>query len=157
MPCECSASLRNPAQERPATPRRCKPATGHRLQSQPEITPISKALFTRYTVDFVIAASGLELDPNPDGSRHGKIEATLVVYSHEGEALNWMIRNLDLDMDAARYAQVKANGVNFSLDIDVPNSGVSLRAGVFDLDSNLAGTLEIPLSSVVGPAQNSHL
>lgn len=119
--------------------------------------PNLKGPFTRYTVDFVIAASGLELDPNPDGSRHGKIEATLVVYSHEGEALNWMIRNLDLDMDAARYAQVKANGVNFSLDIDVPNSGVSLRAGVFDLDSNLAGTLEIPLSSVVGPSLNSHL
>jgi VWFA-related protein len=119
--------------------------------------PNLKGPFTRYTVDFVIAASGLELDPNPDGSRHGKIEATLVVYSHEGQALNWMIRNLDLDMDAARYAQVKANGVNFSLDIDVPNGGVSLRAGVFDLDSNLAGTLEIPLSSVVAPTQSSHL
>jgi hypothetical protein len=119
--------------------------------------PNLKGPFTRYTVDFVIAASGLELDPNPDGSRHGKIEATLVVYSHEGQALNWMIRNLDLDMDAARYAQVKANGVNFSLDIDVPNGGVSLRAGVFDLDSNLAGTLEIPLTSVVAPTQSSHL
>ncbi len=119
--------------------------------------PNLKGPFTRYTVDFVIAASGLELDPNPDGSRHGKIEATLVVYSHEGQALNWMIRNLDLDMDAARYAQVKANGVNFSLDIDVPNGGVSLRAGVFDLDSNLAGTLEIPLTSVVVPVKSSHL
>ncbi len=116
-----------------------------------------KAPLTRYRVDFVIAASGLQLDPNPDGSSHGKIEATIVIYNHEGVAVNWMVRNLDLDMDAARYAQVKANGVNFNLDIDVPNGGFSLRGGVFDLNANLVGTLEILLSSVVGPAQNSHL
>jgi VWFA-related protein len=119
--------------------------------------PNLKGPLTRYRVDFVIAASGLELDPNPDGSRRGKIEATIVIYDHEGHAVNWMVRNVDLDMDAARYAQVKANGVNFSLDIDVPNGGVTLRSGIFDLNANLAGTLEIPLSSVVGPAQNSHL
>jgi VWFA-related protein len=116
-----------------------------------------KAPLTRYRVDFVIAASGLQLDPAADGSRHGKLEVTLLAYSREGQALNWMVKTLDLDMDAARFAQVKANGVNFSLDIDVPNGGVTLRSGVFDLNTNLAGTLEIPLSSVTGPAQNSHL
>ncbi len=119
--------------------------------------PNLKAPVTRYRVDFVIAASGLELDPNPDGSRHGKIEATIVIYDHEGVAMNWMVRSLDLDMDAARYAQVKANGVSFNLDIDVPNGGVTLRSGIFDLNANLAGTLEIPLSSVVSSPQNSHL
>jgi len=119
--------------------------------------PNLKAPLTRYRVDFVIAASGLQLDPGPDGSRHGKLEVTLLVYSHEGRALNWMVRNLDLDMDAARYAQVKANGVNFSLDIDAPNGAVSLRSGVFDLNGGLAGTLEIPLSSVAGAGPNNRL
>jgi VWFA-related protein len=116
-----------------------------------------KGPLTRYRVDFVIAASGLQLDPNPDGSRHGKIEATILIYDHEGVALNWMVRSLDLDMDAARYAQVKANGVSFNLDIDVPNAGAILRSGVFDLNASLAGTVEVPLSSVVSPAENSHL
>ncbi len=119
--------------------------------------PDLKAPLTRYRVDFVVAASGLQLDPAPDGSRHGKLEITLLIYNREGQTLNWIVKNLDLDMDAARYAQVKANGVNFNLDIDVPNGGVILRSGVFDLNANFAGTLEIPLSSVVGPAQNSHL
>jgi hypothetical protein len=119
--------------------------------------PNLKAPLTRYRVDFVIAASGLQLDANPDGSRNGKIEATIVVYDHQGAAVNWIVRNLDLGMDAARYTQVKANGVNFNLDIDVPSTGFTLRSGVFDLNANLAGTLEVPLSSVVGPAQNGHL
>jgi VWFA-related protein len=119
--------------------------------------PNLKAPLTRYRVDFVIAASGLSLDADPDGSHHGKIEATIVIYNHEGQAVNWMVRNVDLDMDAARYAEVKSNGVNFSLDIDVPNGGLTLRSGIFDLNANLAGTLQIPLSSVVVPSPNSHL
>ncbi len=119
--------------------------------------PNLKPPLTRYRVDFVIAASGLELDANPDGSRHGKIEATVLVYDHEGVALNWIVRSLDLDMDAARYAQVKANGVNFYLEIDAPSSGAILRSGVFDLNANLAGTVEVPLSNVVASAPQSHL
>jgi len=119
--------------------------------------PNLKPPLTRYRIDFVIAASGLELDPNPDGSRHGQIEATIVIYNHEGVALNWIVRSLDLDMDAARYAQVKANGVNFNLDIDAPSNSAILRSGVFDLSANLAGTVEVPLSKVVASAPSSHL
>ncbi len=119
--------------------------------------PNLKGPLTRYRVDFVIAASGLELDANPDGSRHGKIEATILIYDHGGVALNWIVRELDLDMDAARYAQVKANGVNFNLDIDAPSNGAILRSGIFDLNANLAGTVEVPLSKVVATAPQSHL
>ena len=55
-------------------------------------------------------------------------------------------------MDAAHYATAAANGVNFRLQIDGPNDGAFLRGGVYDLKSNLSGTLEVPLSSVVTPA-----
>jgi VWFA-related protein len=110
---------------------------------------------TRYTVDFVIAARGLKLDPAPDGGRLGGVEVALVVYDREGAALNWMVKQLSLNMDAARYAEVQANGVNFSLDIDVPKNGVSLRSGVYDLASHQAGTLELPLSSVVNTTQKA--
>ncbi len=148
-----------------AQPGAAKPGNPAPLQTRGQALPAKpagdnpnlKAPLTRYRVDFVIAASGLQLDPAPDGSRHGKVEVTLLVYSHEGQALNWIVRNLDLDMDAARYAQMKTNGVNFNLDIDVPNGGLILRGGVFDPNADLAGTLEIPLSSVVDPSPSSHL
>jgi VWFA-related protein len=103
---------------------------------------------TRYSVDFIIAARGLQLDPAPNDGRHGVIEATLLVYSVDGRPLNWLVRQVNLDMDEARYAKVQANGVNFRLDIDVPVHGASIRAGVYDKLSNLAGTLEVPLSAV---------
>jgi hypothetical protein len=106
-------------------------------------------------VDFVIAARGLQLDPTPDGGHSGKIEAALVIYGQNGAPLNWMVRQLDLTMDAARYAQVQTNGVNFRLEIDAPNDGVSLRIGVYDRESSLAGTLEVPLSQVVNLSQTA--
>jgi VWFA-related protein len=108
-----------------------------------------KGPLTRYSVDFVVAARGLQLEPTPNGGRHGAIETTLLVYDRDGRALNWMVRELDLTMDAARFAQVKANGVNFREEIDVPKTGVFLRGGVYDQSSGLAGTIEIPFDSVV--------
>jgi VWFA-related protein len=112
---------------------------------------------TRYAVDFVIAARGLQLDSAPDGGRNGKIEAALVVYGPNGMALNWTVRQLDLTMDAERYKEVQANGVNFLLEIDVPKGGLSLRSGVYDRESNLAGALEIPLSAVANSSPTTAL
>jgi VWFA-related protein len=116
-----------------------------------------KGALTRYKVDLMIAARGLLWNLTPDGNHHVSLEAALVVYNHEGKPLNWMLRQINLNLDAARYAIVQANGVNLYLEIDAPDEGVTLRGGVYDLNANLAGTLEIPLSSVANqvPATSS--
>jgi hypothetical protein len=107
---------------------------------------------TRYAVDLMIPARGLQFDLAADGQRHVRVEAGLLVYNREGKPLNWMLRQINLNLDAARYALVQANGVNLYLEIDAPDDSVSLRGGVYDLNANLAGTLEIPLSTIVSPA-----
>jgi VWFA-related protein len=114
-----------------------------------------KDALTRYKVDLMIAARGLLWNLAPDGNHHVSLETALVVYNHQGKPLNWMLRQVNLNLDAARYAIVQANGVNFYLEIDTPEDGVTLRGGVYDLNANLAGTLEIPLSSVVSPASTT--
>jgi VWFA-related protein len=110
-----------------------------------------KGALARYKVDLMIAARSLLWNLASDGSHHVSVEAALVVYNHEGKPLNWMLRQINLNLDAARYAIVQASGVNFYLEIDAPDDGITLRGGVYDLNANLAGTLEIPLSSVVNP------
>ena len=107
-----------------------------------------KGTLTRYTLDFVVAASGVQLETAANGTHHGKLEAALVVYDQDGQALNWIVRQLDLDLDAPHYALEQRSGVNFGLTIDVPQSGAYLCGGVYDWTSNLAGTLEFPLRSV---------
>jgi VWFA-related protein len=104
---------------------------------------------TRYTVHFTVSADRLTLDLGPDGVRHGSLEATLVGYDRDGKPLNWMVRTLQLTVPPDRYTSAQASGLPFSLGIDVPEAVTYLRSGVYDLESNKAGTLEIPLSAVV--------
>jgi VWFA-related protein len=108
-----------------------------------------KGPLTRYTVHFTVSADRLTLDPGPDGVRHGDLEATLVGYDRDGKPLNWMVRTMQLTVPPDRYASAQASGLPFSLEIDVPEAATYLRSGVYDLGSNKAGTLEIPLSAVV--------
>jgi VWFA-related protein len=111
--------------------------------------PNLKGPATRYLVDFVLPARGLQIDAAASGRRHLSIDAALLVYNHEGKTLNWMVRQFNLDMDATHYAVAQAQGINFRLQIDAPPDGAYLRSGVYDLNSNLAGTLEIPLGIIV--------
>ena len=111
--------------------------------------PKVKGKLTRYSVDFVIAANGVQIDAEANGTRHSSIESTLVAYDREGRPVNWLVREIDLNMSPAQYEGVRQNGVSFRLDIDLPKEAVTLRSGVYDLGSSLTGTLEVPLSSVL--------
>ncbi len=103
---------------------------------------------TRYSVDVIIAARGLQLAENPDRSRHGKVMAALVAYDDNGHPLNWIEREVPLDMDAARFEAIQGTGINFRLELDVPKDTASLRTGVMDTTDGHTGTLEVPLSDV---------
>jgi hypothetical protein len=108
-----------------------------------------KGPLTRYTVEFGVPARDLILDAASDGARQGGIESMLVVYDQDGKPQNWTLRHFDLHWDAARYELVQVHGIHLRLEIDVPKSGVYLQCGIYDQLSNQAGTLEVPLSSVV--------
>jgi VWFA-related protein len=127
-----------------------KPAAG--IPGQGGDNPDLKGALTRYSVDLMIPAQGLQIASASDGHRHVSVEAALVVYDRQGKPLNWMLRQINLNLDAARYAIAQKSGVNFFLVIDAPADGSSLRSGVYDLNANLAGTLEIPLNAIVLPA-----
>jgi hypothetical protein len=110
--------------------------------------PNLKGALTRYSVDLMIPSSSLQFEMSPDGHRHVRVEAGLMVYNRAGNPLNWNLRQVNLNLDDARYAIVQANGVNLYLQIDGPDGGVSMRGGVYDLNSSLVGTLGIPLSAI---------
>jgi VWFA-related protein len=104
---------------------------------------------TRYTVTFTVSPEHLALETSADGLHHGSVEVTLLAYNADGTPVNWMVRMLQVRVPPERYAQAQANGVGFNLELDVPASGVYLRSGLYDMGSNKAGTMEIPLAAVV--------
>ena len=72
-------------------------ATGHAPAGNPGQggdNPNLTGALTRYTVDFMIPARGLLWDPAPGDHRRVSLEAALVVYNHEGKAVNWMLRQI---------------------------------------------------------------
>jgi hypothetical protein len=111
--------------------------------------PNLKGPVTRYMVDLMIPAQSLLWEPAPQGHRRVNLESALVVYNREGKAVNWILRQINLNPDAAHYTAAQNTGVNLYLEIDAPDTAVALRGGVYDLNADLAGTLGIPLRAVV--------
>ena len=97
--------------------------------------PALKGPVTRYAVDLMIPEHALQFSIAADGNRRVSVNAGLVIYNRAGEALNWNLRRVNLNLNAARYSIVQANGINLYLEVDAPEAGDSLRAGVYDLNS----------------------
>ena len=112
-----------------------------------------KGPFTRYGVDFAIAPQDLKLDPTPDGGRHGNIEIVLLAYDREGKPLNFVVTKGDVNLDAKLYESVQKIGLQIHKEIDVPQQYIYLRTGIYDLKSNTAGTLGVPLIDAVTSAK----
>lgn len=116
-----------------------------------------KGPFTRYGVDFAVAVEDLALAPSTDGLRSGDIELMLVAYDRDGEALNFIIRKRSISLNSQTYAAAQAAGLQMHYEIDVPRvalnrNQVYLRAGICDLRTNNAGTLEVSLHPVTTAA-----
>jgi VWFA-related protein len=120
-----------------------------RIGSNPDL----KGPFTRYGVDFAIAPQDLKLDPTPDGGRHGNIEIVLLAYDREGKPLNFVVTKGDVNLDAKLYESVQKVGLQIHKEIDVPQQYIYLRTGIYDLKSNTAGTLGVPLIDAVTSAR----
>ncbi len=108
---------------------------------------------TRYTVNFVIRAQDVALNPNSQGGKSGKLLLGVKAFDRAGNALNWAGDVEMLDMTPDQYDSLRANGIHAHLDIDLPPvDGIQLVTAVYDFDSGQAGTLQIPLKA---PARSS--
>ena len=110
-----------------------------------------KGPFTRYGIDFAVAVDDLKLDTSADGSRVGLIEVMLVAYDNAGKPLNLVLGRSEIRIPAKEYANVQRGGLQIHKDIDIPNGNTFLRTGIYDLKSNNAGTLGVPLGAGVIP------
>jgi len=119
-----------------------------RIGSNPDL----KGPFTRYGVDFAIAPQDLKLDSTPEGGRHGSIEIVLLAYDREGKPLNFVVTKGDVNLDSKLYENVQKVGLQIHKEIDVPKEYVYLRTGIYDLKSNTAGTLGVPLVEALASA-----
>jgi VWFA-related protein len=118
------------------------PPGATRIGSNPDM----KGPFIRYGVDFAISLGDLRLDPDVADARQGNIEIVLAAYDRDGKPLNLIVTKGNVSLKAEEYAMVQKGGLQIHKEIDLPKADyVYLRTGIYDLRSNAAGTLGIPL------------
>jgi VWFA-related protein len=115
-------------------------------------TPQLKPPLQRYTADIAVSTKDIEFDQTPDGVQHGDVVVELIAYDLHGLPVNWLARHYDMALTPERYAMFQKVGVQMHLEIDLPGNEGYLRTGIYDLKSQEAGTLEIPLLAVSTPA-----
>jgi len=112
---------------------------------------ISKSL-VRCALDFAILPQDVKLETDADGTRSGAFEVAVIAYDSDGKALNAISKRVPIRLQPDVLAKMQRVGFQLHEEIDLPKSEVLLRTGIYDLTSNHAGTLEIPLHVVAGPA-----
>ena len=112
-----------------------------------------KGTFTRYAVDFAVTPGDLRLEQSPDAVRHGEIEVMLVAYDSEGKPLNLVVNRSEIRIPAEDYPKLLKGGLQIHKEIDLPEGEIFLRTGIYDLKSNNAGTLGVPLLRTAGPSR----
>ncbi len=101
-----------------------------------------KGPVTRYVAEFRIDPAGVDFKALPNGGQHREIELTQVLYDPEGIRINYN----DFGMGFDSPAQVSADAIHLSQQIDVPAGQSYLRLAVSDRTSGRMGVIEIPLN-----------
>jgi VWFA-related protein len=104
-----------------------------------------KGPVVRYGLDFAIAVQDVRLETAADGKRRGNVEVRLIAYDHDGKPLNMVSKKSGIVVVQQVYEELRRVGLQVHQEIDVPAGEVYLRTGVYDLNSNKAGTLGIAL------------
>jgi VWFA-related protein len=103
---------------------------------------------TRYSVDFLVRWSDVALETAADGTHRGKIQASLLAYDRDGNAVNWVGITEGMALTPENFAAIQKSGVPVHLELDLPSSAAYLETGIYDWSSGKAGTLEVPVNSV---------
>jgi VWFA-related protein len=100
---------------------------------------------TRYSVDFMIRWTDVQLEASPQETHSGKIQLGLLAYDRNGNAVNWIGGTQMMNLKPDNYAAIQKSGIPAHMEIDLPNTEVYLVTGVYDWSTGKAGTLEIPI------------
>ncbi len=118
------------------------------MPQKADAKPSLKGPTERYSVDFALDLDDLHLKVDPDGSRKGKLNLSMILYDKYGQVTSREDHLVNLSIKPDVYAVFRKTGVQMHGEIQVPKGQYWLRTGVYDEGSRKVGTMEVPLSSV---------
>ena len=128
------------------------PAAGTEETLPPANQPLAKKMkppYRHYNVWYLADFTHVAFATTPDGNYHGSVEFTTLLYSPEGEQMNWTSNKVNINMPAAKLEAMLRKGVSVHQVIDAPAKGeYFLRIGVHDVHSDRVGAVEVPLTAI---------
>ncbi len=101
---------------------------------------------TRCKMMFQIPADGIRLAKSDGGTYDARIRVAMVAYARDGKPANWTGGLMNLKLSEAQFAKAQQTGIAAPMEIDLPNAEVSLATGIFDMNTEKAGTMQIAVN-----------
>jgi hypothetical protein len=105
-----------------------------------------KGPVTRYMTELIVDARGLNFELGADGTHRAAIEFAVIAYDGEGKKINYIDRNVQLNLKAEQYTNALSNGLPVLAGLDLPAGRTALRIVVVDQRAGRAGSLEVPVT-----------
>ncbi len=101
---------------------------------------------TRYRILFQIPRESMSFAATPGGTHDAKIRVAIVAYGRDGKPVNWTGGVMALSLSEAQYTKAQQTGIAAPIEIDLPEAEISLSSGIWDVNTQRAGTLQIALN-----------
>jgi hypothetical protein len=100
----------------------------------------------RYSVNWSIDVSSLNLAQSSEGMKRGALELAVVAYNADSKPINTASSPASLILQPDEYANYLKTGLQFHQELDLPTGPLYLRVAVVNTDNDRAGATEIPLN-----------
>jgi VWFA-related protein len=102
-----------------------------------------------YALDFAVDLRDLHLRPTANGGHEGTLYVAFRVYDRYGGLVRHEEHRVRLTVPKEVFEYYQKTGVQMQAQLHVPKKGhYWLRTGVYDAETNLVGTMEVPLDQV---------
>ncbi len=101
---------------------------------------------TRYKVLFQIPRDSLSFATMSSGTHDAKIRVAIVAYGRDSKPVNWTGGVMALSLTEAQFARALQSGIAAPMEIDLPEAELSLATGIWDINTQRAGTLQIAVN-----------
>jgi VWFA-related protein len=107
---------------------------------------------TRYVIEYAALTRDLKFQVTPDGLHHGAIRIAAAAFDRDGNELNAISQELELNLRPETYATFQRVGLQYKQELDLPAGEIYLRTGIFEESTGKIGTLEISLPAIEAKA-----
>ncbi len=107
------------------------------------------------SVTVALAGNSFTFVSTNEGKKHTAFELMTATFDGKGKPLALASHGYNVDLDEARFQQIRKQGFNTAVKFDRPPAATRLRIAVQDLNTGRVGSVDLPLPPLPAGAQSA--